>query len=264
MDLNESLHPAEVAQFAFDIGWHDQERADSLVITEEDVLSYFEDGPKPTGLETQARRVAAVEQAGDRRPPAWVKSIQYQEDIGEPQQFNKDAGGSYKTLLRGEDQETLFCYARHHSTYEEREMAIEVYVHNVEACHDQGIQTAFDSYERADIEIDGRPTPALELSYNEAIVPYPSKDEEWQDLFITEEQRQKLQQERETIESQLDTMLEDGEIAYTAASEIHDDSSYGLELDEMNVIVRDIGEFQVCPKMPYRSTRALYDAFTGS
>lgn len=262
MDIKESLSPSEAAQCAFDIGWHDKERVDSLAIGEEEILSYIDGGPKPTGLETQARRVADAEQAGDRDPPSWVGSLQYQEDIGKDQGFEKDPGGSYKTLFLGEDQETLFCYARHHSTYEEREMAIEVYIHNIEACNDHDIQTAFDSYERADITVDGIQIPALELSYNEAIVPYPSNDEEWGDLFIATEQRQKLKEEREAIESRLDTMLAEGEIAYTSATEIHDDSSYGLDLDNMAVIVRDIGEFQICPKMPYRSTEALYDAFT--
>lgn len=260
MDISEQLNDTEQARFAHAIGWHDTHRDQSLAISKDEVLDYLEGGDKPVGLQTQARRLIEQEHERDGPLPSWVRSLQYRDDIGRTERFDKQAGGSFKTLFLSEDRETLICYARHHSSYSEREKAIDVYMSNIDACNERDIPTAFDSYQRTDIEVDGRETPALELEYNESFVPFPSDTESWQGLYVEEAQRERFKDRRDEIEDELRTMLADGEIAYTAASELADASTYGIDLATMDVIVRDIGEFQVCPDMPYDTTDELYQA----
>jgi hypothetical protein len=262
MDISEQLDDTEQARFGHAIGWHDTHPSPSLAISEDEVLDYLEGGDKPVGLETQARSVIEQEHERDGPLPSWVRSLQYREDIGRTERFNKQAGGSFKTLFLSEDRETLLCYARHHSSYSERAHAIDVYLSNIDACHDRGIPTAFDTYQRTDIEVDGQELPALELEYNEAIVPFPSDENEWQRLYVDEKQREGFRERRDEIEEDLRSMLSDGEIAYTAASELSDLSTYGIDLTSMDVIVRDIGEYQLCPEMPYSTTEELYQTVT--
>lgn len=260
MNIREQLDDREQARFGHAIGWYDEHRSPSLAISEEDVLAYLDGGDKPVGLETQARSVIDHEHQHDGPLPSWVRSLQYRDDIGYSKDFDKQAGGSFKTLFLGEDHETLLCYARHHSSYRDREKAIEVYMSNIDACNEHDIATAFDPYQKTDITVDGRAIPALELEYNDTIVPFPSDADTWQELYVDERQQTVFKKRREDIEDELRRMLHDGKIAYTAASELSDTSTYGIDLGSMNVIVRDIGEYQVCPEMPYQSTDALYQA----